>query len=289
MRYYLKKSDQRIHCVLWPLVPVLSLILHTPFTHLMTPVLLAKMTLSQVLFSLLLTFNLCLSLTLPTTTVKWTTNGTSAPPNVTGIDIPYIMAKSACNPGQQPQVESHLLFGYLVSPDPDLLKNQTEFNCTWLLRVAFNQTIKSTIMNFDLAGSALHVDFHDGTSVQAPLIGSYHGRMARVFFQTKTNSLFVRYYGHSSLASISQFYAYVEESPPRVTCHNATMIQCRNGLACVPLSNKCDGTDHCGDGTTEQECPHEQLYFTRPCGLKNEVTEQENMRIVGGKASLPSK
>ena len=46
--------------------------------------------------------------------------------------------------------------------------------------------------------------------------------------------------------------------------------------------------DDCGDGTDEEDCLGEELSFSKPCGHKNEPTEDE-MRIVGGKASEPSK
>ena len=45
--------------------------------------------------------------------------------------------------------------------------------------------------------------------------------------------------------------------------------------------------DNCGDGTDEEDCPGENVTFSKHCGQKNEQIADE-MRIVGGKASQPS-
>ena len=205
-----------------------------------------------------------------------------------GIDIPYIKATNACRLGHQPQLVTNIQYGIVLSPRPEILINQSQFNCTWLVQVPQNLTIKANIEMFELLPT-LGVDFIDGPDVYSPLIGNYNGTLGQVLFQTKTNQLFIRYYGQARFTWTSEFNVYFEESAPKVwSCPNDT-IRCRNELKCVHINLKCDDFDHCGDGTDEQDCLNVNVTFAKECGHANEYEDVHDMtsRIVGGDAILP--
>ncbi|XP_035216984.1 ovochymase-1-like [Stegodyphus dumicola] len=200
-------------------------------------------------------------------------------------EIPAVNNSVACGPSRPLVVTQE--FGFLTSPRFDNFNYYpANKNCSWTFKAPEGKVFLLKKMyfalNLDCGTDALHL--YEGEPPNHKKIGKYCGYWVPMTFRSKTNILHLNFISGRTPRNVG-FQFYFQQMLPIIRCTDE-QITCRHRTKCLPKEKQCDGIDHCGDGTDEENCGVRNT-TNEQCGIPKIPPVLDSYRIVGGRMAVP--